>query len=70
MPRKIVTVFISSFWAVLFRRSTTPDSRIRLPSISAPISDAAEGSIRETKIVTTIGNRIFSVFETSRSCFI
>ena len=29
-----------------------------------PTRDAADGSMRETKMVTTIGNRIFSVFVT------
>ncbi len=70
IPRNMVTMFISSFWAVLLRRSTTPLSFIRLPSIRQPTSGAAEGSMKDTKIVTTMGNRIFSVFETGRSCFI
>ena len=66
-PRKMVTMFISSFCAVLERRSVTPDSLNRLPSISAPISGAALGNIRETSTVTTIGKTIFSVLETVRS---
>ena len=70
MPRKTVTMFISSFCTVLLRRSTTPHSRMRLPSIRLPISGAAEGSSRETKIVTMMGKMIFSVLLTSRSCFI
>ena len=69
MPRKMVTMLISSFWAVLLRRSTTPHSRNRLPSISRPIKGAAEGRSRETKMVTTMGNTIFSAWETGRSCF-
>ncbi len=69
-PRKIVTIFISSFWAVLDSLSTTPLSRRRLPSISMPTRDAAEGTSSAVKIVTTIGNMIFSVFETGRSCCI
>ena len=44
MPRKMVTMFISSFCAVLVRRSATPDSLKRLPSIRQPISGAAEGN--------------------------
>ncbi len=62
-PRKIVTMFISSFCAVLDRRSTTPDSRNRLPSISIPTSGAAEGTSSDTKMVTTIGKMIFSVWK-------
>ena len=62
-------MLISSFWAVLLSRSTTPLSLNRLPSISIPINGAAEGSNRETKMVTTMGNTIFSALETGRSCF-
>ena len=69
-PRKMVTMFISSFWTVLLRRSTTPHSRIRLPSIRQPTREAAEGTRKDTKMVTMMGNKIFSVLETGRSCFI
>ena len=68
VPRKMVTMFISSFWAVLFRRSTTPLSRNRLPSIRQPTSGAAEGSSRLTMMVTAMGKMIFSRLLTGRSC--
>ena len=70
MPRNMVTIFISSFWAVLERRSVTPLSRNRLPSISRPISGAAEGSMKDTNMVTMMGNIIFSFWDTGLSCFI
>ena len=57
----------SSFCAVLFRRSTTPLTRSRLPSISMPTSEAASGSRSDTMIVTAIGKMTSSVLETCRS---
>ena len=63
-PRKIVIMFISSFVAVFTRRSQTPDSFIRLPSISIPTREAESGTMRETITVTAIGNTIFSSLET------
>ena len=70
MPKRIVTIFISSFCTVLLSLSTTPLSRNRLPSISEPTSGAALGTSSATKSVTTIGNTIFSTFFTLRSGFI
>ena len=67
-PRNMVTIFISSFCAVLESLSVTPHSLSRLPNISMPISGAAEGTSRDTNIVTTMGNIIFSVLETGLSC--
>ena len=61
MPRKMVTMFISSFWAVLLSRSTTPVSLNSTPSIRQATSGAAEGTSRETKMVMTRGKMIFSV---------
>ncbi len=69
-PRKIVTMLISSFCAVFDILSTTPDSLKRFPSISIPMSGATDGSSRIVIIDTTIGNRIRSSFETSRSWLI
>ena len=63
-------MFINSFWTVLLKRSTTPHSFIRLPSMRLPIRGAAEGRSSEMMIVSTIGKRIFSVLDTGRSCFI
>ena len=52
-----------SFSAALFKRSTTPLSRSKLPSMTVPISGAPLGARIEAKIVTTIGKTILVVFE-------
>jgi len=65
-PKKTVTMLISAFCTVEERRSTTPDSLKRLPSISMPISGATDGSNSTQKTVTMIGKQIFSSLETSR----
>ena len=66
----IVTILQSAFCAVSLRRSVTPLSRKRLPSINMPISGATSG-ISSTQItVTIIGKMIFSVLLTLRSCSI
>ena len=70
VARKIVTMFISAFCAVSERRSVTPHSRNRLPSIRQPISGAVEGKSRITKVATRTGKMIFSALETSRVCSI
>ena len=67
-PRKIVTIFISSFCIVLFRRSVTPHSFARLPSIRQPTSGAADGSSSATRMVTTMGKIIFCVLVAGLSC--
>ena len=67
MPRKMVPMFISSFCAVLEILSTTPDTRMRLPSMSMPTSGAAEGSSSDTTIVTMTGNMMSSFLDTVRS---
>ena len=69
-PSMMVTMFISAFCAVSDRRSTTPDSRNRLPSMNMPSSGTTEGRIRAMSTSTTIGKMIFSVFETFLSCVI
>ena len=66
-PRKIVTMFISSFCAVLERRSVTPQTFKRFPNIKNPISGAASGRIIETTIVTSTGKISFSTCDTGRS---
>ena len=66
-PRKITTMFISSFCTVLLRRSTTPHSFIRLPSIRQPISGAALGSSSEIITAMISGKRMRSSFDTGRS---
>ena len=68
-PRKMVTMFISSFCMVLLRRSSTPHSLARLPSIRQAISGAAEGTSSATNTVTTMGKKIFSRLLTSRRGF-
>ncbi len=65
MPRNTVTMFIRAFCTVSLRRSVTPHSRHRLPSIRQPISGAVEGSSSTQKMVTTMGKMIFSVLLTS-----
>ena len=67
VARKMVMMFISAFCTVSESLSVTPVSRKRLPSISQPISGAVEGRSRMTKVLTTTGKIIFSVFETSRA---
>ena len=64
--RKRVTIFMSSFPAVLANLSTTPLSRSRLPNINIPIRGAALGSNRITITVTMMGNRMSSCLETVR----
>ena len=49
------------------RRSVTPHSRNRLPSISIPSRGAVSGISRTTKMVTAMGKMIFSALETVRS---
>ena len=61
----MTTMFISSFCTVFDRRSTTPHSFIRLPSMRQPTSGAADGSAMITVMIS--GKRIFSVFDTGRS---
>ena len=70
VARKMVTMFISAFWAVSERRSVTPHSRKRFPSMRQPIRGAVEGRSKITKVATTMGKMIFSVLETSRLCTI
>ena len=66
-PRKIVTMLINSFCAVLLRRSTTPHSRIKFPKQSMPINGVAEGSNRIATSSRISGNRIFSSLVTRRN---
>ena len=70
IPRRMVTILMSSFCIVFERRSMTPLSRARFPSISIPTSGAAAGIRRTTSIVTAIGKIIFSFFDTGLSCSI
>ena len=65
-PRNSVTTLASSFDDAPTSRSTTFDSRIRLPSISMPISGVANGTRTPTTTVTTIGKRIRVRCEISR----
>ncbi len=54
-PRNRVAMLIISFWADLFKRSTTPLSRNKFPNINVAINGAASGASRLTMIVTTMG---------------
>ena len=51
-------MFASSFEDIFVSRSTTPDSRMRLPSMSEPTSGVANGTSVPTSSVTPIGKRI------------
>lgn len=61
-------MYISALLAVSVNWRTTPDSLKRLPNISIPTRGVVEGRIEQTIMVTMIGNRILSVFDTGRSC--
>ena len=67
MPRKMVMMFISSLFAAFARRSITPDSFMRLPSIRQPTSGTVDGRSSAQSTVQRIGKMIFSLFETMRS---
>ena len=50
-------------------RSTTPDSRSRLPSISMPMSGEALGTSRPVSSVTAMGKRTRVSLETGREVY-
>ena len=68
--RKMVTALIRWVLAVLLKRSVTPDSRIRFPNISMPISGATEGISRAVTSVEMTGNSRTVVRETGLAVFI
>ena len=70
VPRNIVTTFISSFCAALLKRSQTPHSRRKLPSISIATSAETSGTSNMQNIVTTSANISFSKRETFLRLFI
>ena len=70
VPSKITTIYIMAFAAVSVNCFTTPDSLKRFPSISIPTRGAVVGKIKQTTMVTTMGNRIFSSLETGLNCSI
>ncbi len=55
-PNSMVVTLATSFAADLTSRSTTPDSRIRLPNMRNPISGLACGAIIPVIRVAAIGN--------------
>ena len=57
-PRNSVTTLASSLAEAFVSRSTTLDSRIRLPSMSDPMSGVANGTRTPTMTVTMMGNRM------------
>ena len=63
-------MYIRALDAVSASCFTTPLSRNRFPNISIPTNGAVDGRIRQTTIVTMIGNKIFSSLDTERSCSI
>ncbi len=68
MPRKMVTIFISAFWAVSESRLTTRDSRMKLPNMNMPISGATAGISRQISDASrSEGKRSFSRADTGRS---
>ena len=67
VAKKIVTMLMRAFCAVSDRRSVTPDSRKRFPSISIPTREATGGRRSEITIVQTTGNTMRSNFVTGRS---
>jgi hypothetical protein len=66
-PKKIVTMLINSFCAVLLKRSTTPDSFIKLPKQNIPTNGVAVGKKRIVKNKTASGKMIFSRLVTTHS---
>src|SRR6266542_1375300 len=62
-PRSSVTILVISFSEALFKRSTQPLSRSKLPSMTVPIKGAPLGARIEAKIVTAIGKTILVVFD-------
>ena len=65
IPNKMVMIYIKLLANVCVIFGTTPLSFTKLPNIKQPIKGAAEGTNKHVIAVTTIGKRIFSVFETS-----
>ncbi|MBA7697747.1 hypothetical protein ES703_106415 [subsurface metagenome] len=66
--RNIVKISMSAVEAVLLSLSVTPEVANRFPTINIPIRGAARGTIKMIITDVIIGNIIFSVDETSRSC--
>ena len=66
-PRKMVTTFRRAFCAVSVRRSTTFDSRKRLPSMNMTMSGAEAGTSSTTPIAAASGNTSFSRAVTRRA---
>ena len=67
VPRKIVVMLMISFCADLVMRSTTPDSRMILPSINIATRADAGGTTRMTATMTTRAKTIRSSLPTGRS---
>ena len=57
-PSTIIVAFISEFSDTSAKRGTTPDTRIKLPSISIAINGDAEGTITLMMIVVRTGKMI------------
>ena len=68
-PRSKVVTLAISLRAAPARRSTTPDSRSKFPSMSVAINGEACGESSETTSVTAIGKITRAVFETSRCVY-
>ena len=64
VPRKMVTMFISSLEEVFTKRSTTPASLKMLPSMSMMIRAEASGTTRMQTIITITANTMRSALLT------
>ena len=54
-PRNSVTILAISFSEALVSRATTPDSRMKLPSMMVPMRGRPLGASRPVTRVTTMG---------------
>ena len=66
-PRRMVTMFMRAFCAVSVSRSTTFDSRNRLPSMNIAISGAEAGTSSTMPMAAAIGKTSFSRAVTLRA---
>ena len=61
IPRRIVTMSVNAFDAVLAKRLVTPHSRRRFPKKSIPSSGRPEGTTKHVRSIPMMGKRIFSL---------
>ena len=63
----MTTIYISALEAVSDNCFTTPLSRTDFRASAFPTKGAVVGNTGQTTMVTIIGNKIFSVFDTGRA---